>query len=134
VLGLNLLLLANNTALSRARAHEAVNPEDLRMVADAAVVYEGGNALTQRYRRAHRNALENVVPFLVTGLLLPVLGTPFAVAAPLYAVFVGARVAHSVAYLYELQPWRTLSFGVGALAQLGVLAVVAVTVVAGAVG
>ena len=33
-------------------------------------------------------------------------------------VFVVARVGHSLSYLGEKQPWRTISFGVGALATL----------------
>ncbi|MCA9709947.1 MAG: hypothetical protein KDK70_29175, partial [Myxococcales bacterium] len=60
LLGLNLLVLANNTALTRAKAKEVVNPEDRRLNEGAEVVYESGNDLTQRYRRAHRNALENI--------------------------------------------------------------------------
>lgn len=131
VLGLNLLVLANNTALTRAFAGEAVNPEDRRLNATASVVYEGGNELTQRYRRAHRNALENVLLFLATGLLLPLVGAPLWAAGPLFAIFVVSRLVHSVAYIRALQPWRTLGFGVGALAQIGILAVLGWKVVAG---
>jgi uncharacterized membrane protein YecN with MAPEG domain len=122
VLGLNLLVLANNTALSRARAVEVINPEDKRLNPKADVVFEAGNEKTARYRRAHRNALENIPLFLVTGLLLALTPVPFALAVAMFAVFVVARVGHSVSYVKGLQPWRTASFGVGALAQLAVLA------------
>jgi uncharacterized MAPEG superfamily protein len=121
VLGVNLLVLANNTALSRAKAVEVVNPEDKRINPKAEVVYEGGNDLTSRYRRAHRNALENIPLFLITGYLLALTPIPFAALAALFGVFVVARLTHSVCYLAGLQPFRTLSFVIGALVQLGIL-------------
>ena len=42
-LGLNLLGLANATALTRARANEVVNPEDKKLNQKASVVYDEGN-------------------------------------------------------------------------------------------
>jgi uncharacterized membrane protein YecN with MAPEG domain len=125
ILGMNLLVLANNTALTRAFANEAVNPEDQRLNAAAAVVYEGGNDRTSRYRRAHRNALENVPLFLVTGFLLAVVGAPAVPSYVLFGIFVAARLLHSVAYVNQLQPWRTASFAVGALVQVAILVLLA---------
>ncbi len=124
VLGLNLLLLANATALTRAKASEVINPEDKRLNAAATVVFDEGNDVTARYRRAHRNALENIPLFLITGFLLTVTGVSLNLALALFGVFVVARLLHSVAYVKQLQPWRTASFAVGALDQavlLGVL-------------
>lgn len=124
VLGFNLLVLANNTALSRASAGEAVNPEDRALNREAKIVYEAGNPRTERYRRAHRNALENLPLFIITGLVLTFTSVPFTVAVVLFAVFVIARITHSVSYLFEKQPWRTASFAIGAIDQavlLGVL-------------
>lgn len=121
LLGFKLLLLANNTALSRASAGEAVNPEDRKLNKEATIVFEDGNAKTERYRRAHRNALENIPLFLITGLLLSLTQVPFVVAAALFGSFVAFRVLHSVAYVGQLQPWRTASFGLAALVQLGML-------------
>ncbi len=121
VLGLNLLVLANNTALSRAKATEVVNPEDKKLNPKADVVFEGGNDLTFRYRRAHRNALENIPLFLITGYLLALTPIPFAALATLFGIFVAARISHSICYLKGLQPFRTASFAIGALVQLGML-------------
>ena len=118
LLTLNLLLLANNTALSRASADEVVNPEDVVLNAKAAVVYEDGNTKTERYRRAHRNALENIPLFLITGFLLTLTPVPQTLAIAVFAVFVVARLTHSVCYMRGLQPFRTASFGIGALDQL----------------
>ncbi|MCH9683665.1 MAG: MAPEG family protein [Deltaproteobacteria bacterium] len=130
VLGLNLLVLANNTALSRAKATEVINPEDTVLNSKATVVYEAGNDRTSRYRRAHRNALENIPLFLITGLLLTLTGISVTTAWVLFGVFVVARVFHSIAYVGRIQPWRTASFAVGAIDQLVILLVLGYQVVA----
>ena len=121
VLGLNLLLLANNTALTRAKATEVVNPEDIRINPKAVVVYESGNERTERYRRAHRNALENIPLFLITGFLLTQTQIGFTFAGVIFGVFTLTRVMHSICYVSGLQPWRTASFAIGAVVQLVVL-------------
>lgn len=121
VLGANLILLAGTSAATRNAANEVVNPEDRALNAQAEVVYEGGNDRTARLRRTHRNALENVPLFLITGLGLCATPAPFALVAGLFGVFTAARVLHSVAYLRSMQPWRTASFAVGALDQLALL-------------
>jgi len=120
-LGLNLLGLANATALTRARASEVINPEDKRLNQRAAVVYDEGNDQTARYRRAHRNALENVPLFLITALVLTLMGASATVGAALFYPFAGLRIAHSVCYVKQVQPFRTITFGLGALVQLAVL-------------
>ena len=125
VLGLNLLVLANNTALTRARAKEVINPEDVVLNAGANVVFEAGNDKTERYRRAHRNALENIPLFLMTGFVLALTGVSTGLAIGLFAAFVVARLVHSVAYVRRVQPVRTLSFVFGALVQLAILAALA---------
>src|SRR5690349_7992512 len=73
-LGLNLLGLANATVVSRVKAKEVINPEDKRPDQDAAVVYDEGNERTARYRRAHRNALENTPLFMITAFVLALMG------------------------------------------------------------
>jgi uncharacterized MAPEG superfamily protein len=124
-LGVNLLVLANNTALTRAKASEVVNPEDTVLNAEAKVVYEAGNDRTERYRRAHRNALENIPLFLITGFLLTLTGVSFTAAAVLFGVFVLARIVHSIAYVGQMQPWRTAAFAVGAIDQVVILGFIA---------
>lgn len=121
VLGFNLLILANNTALSRAMSSEVINPEDKVLNKDANVVYEEGNDKTARYKRAHRNALENIPLFLITGMLLVMVGVPTTTARILFGIFVVARVLHSFAYIRQWQPWRTMSFAIGALDQAAIL-------------
>ena len=134
LLGLNLLVLANNTALSRSKAAEVVNPEDRKLNANAAVVLDQGNDRTARYLRAHRNALENIPLFLITGYLLATTSIPMIAAAALFGVFTVARVSHSICYVKGVQPWRTASFGIGFLAQLGVLLYLGYAVIASFMG
>ena len=121
VLGMNMLILANNTALSRAKADEVINPEDIVLNKKAKVVGNAGIEKVERYRRAHRNALENNLLFLVTGFVLTFTPVPFLTAGILFGVFVFARVVHSFAYVMQKQPFRTASFAVGALTQIALL-------------
>lgn len=121
VLVMNMLTLANNTALSRAGADEVINPEDIVLNKNAKVVGNAGIEKVERYRRAHRNALENIPLFLITGFVLTLTPVPFMAAAILFGVFVFARVVHSFAYMLQKQPYRTASFAVGALVQIALL-------------
>jgi prostaglandin-E synthase 1 len=57
--------------------------------------------------------------------LLALVGTPYLAAAILYGVFVAARLLHSVCYVRGIQPFRTLSFGIGALDQVAILGFIA---------
>lgn len=120
-LGLNLLGLANATALTRARANEVINPEDKRLNQKASVVYDEGNDRTARYRRAHRNALENTPLFMITALVLTLMGTSATIGAALFYPYVGLRILHSVCYVKQIQPFRTIAFVLGALIQVAVL-------------
>jgi len=121
VLGMNMLVLANNTALARAGADEVVNPEDVVLNKNAKVVGNAGIEKVERYRRAHRNALENIPLFLITGFVLTLTPVPFLTAAILFGIFVFFRVVHSFAYMKQKQPFRTASFAISALDQVALL-------------
>lgn len=131
VLTLNLIGLANATALTRAQSSEAINPEDVPKNKDTKVVFEGGNDKTARYRRAHRNALENTPVFMITALLLTLLGASATVGAALFYPFAAFRILHSVCYVKGIQPFRTIFFVLGLLCQLGVLGLIGVAAFAG---
>lgn len=120
-LGLNLVGLANATALTRARANEVINPEDKKLNQSSTVVYDEGNDRTARYRRAHRNALENTPLFMITALVLTLMGASATVGAALFYPYVGLRILHSVCYVKQIQPLRTISFALAALLQIAVL-------------
>jgi uncharacterized MAPEG superfamily protein len=121
VLGLNLLGLANATVVARARANEVINPEDKRLNQKASVVYDDGNDRTARYRRAHRNALENTPLFMITAFVLTMMGTSASIGAALFYPYVGLRILHSVCYVKQIQPFRTMTFALAALIQAVIL-------------
>ncbi|XP_056113458.1 microsomal glutathione S-transferase 1.1 [Rhinichthys klamathensis goyatoka] len=73
----------------------------------------------ERVRRCHQNDLENIVPFVVIGLLYSLTGPDLSSALLHFRVFVGSRFIHTVTYVMALpQPSRGLFFGVGLLATM----------------
>jgi uncharacterized MAPEG superfamily protein len=130
-LGLNLVGLANATAFTRNKAAEVINPEDLKLNQKAAVVYDGGNDQTARYRRAHRNALENTPVFMITALVLTLMGASATVGAALFYPYVAFRILHSVSYVKGVQPFRTITFVLALLIQAAVLGLIVYNTFAG---
>jgi len=123
-LGLNLVGLANATAITRGKAAEVINPEDQKLNQKAAVVYDGGNDRTARYRRAHRNALENTPVFMITALVLMLMGTSATIGAALFYPYAALRILHSVFYVKGVQPFRTIAFVLALLIQVVVLGLI----------
>ena len=103
---------------------QVVNPEDLALSKKATVVFDGGNDRTARYRRAHRNALENTPLFMITALYLTLMGTSATVAAALFYPYAAFRILHSLCYVKAIQPFRTISFVIALLIQVGVLGLI----------
>jgi glutathione S-transferase len=117
VVGLHLLALAFWTATVRVMRKAFVNPEDARLNKGTEVDVDHPDV--QRAKRAHLNALENAVPFFVIGYLF-VLTSPSELGAGVYFfTFAAARVLHSIFYLAGRQPFRTMTFAIGALATMG---------------
>lgn len=116
----NLFVLSNGTVISRVRASEAVNPEDARQEG-IAVVYHGGSAGTQRWMRAHRNALETIPIFVIIASIAVQTGIPGWLAGLLFGGFTLFRWLHTVCYLLALQPVRTGVFIASFLCNLGVV-------------
>ena len=123
-LSLNMLGLANATAVTRGQNKEVINPEDKKPDDTAAVVYDEGSEKTQRYRRAHRNALENNLLFMITGLLFVMTRPSTAIAAAIFATFTVSRIGHSVCYVKAIQPFRTVFFVLGMLTQVVMLGII----------
>ncbi|XP_071390899.1 microsomal glutathione S-transferase 1-like [Centroberyx affinis] len=68
----------------------------------------------ERVRRCHQNDLENIVPFVVIGLLYALTGPDLSTALLHFRVFAGSRICHTIAYVTPLpQPSRGLSWMVG---------------------
>ena len=68
------------------------------------------------FSRCHQNDLENIVPFVLVGLLYALTGPQLSTALLHFRVFVGSRLCHTVSYVFALpQPSRGLSWIVGML-------------------
>lgn len=117
ILALQLILLALWTGTVRVMRKTWVNPEDAAL--NKLTQAEADHPDVLRVKRAHQNALENAIPFFAIGLPFA-LTSPSATAAQAYFwVFVGARVLHSLFYLWGKQPFRTLMFATGVLSMVG---------------
>src|SRR5712691_6542763 len=75
----------------------------------------------ERIRRAHRNDLENILPFFPVGFFYALTGPPMIMARIYFIGFLVARVLHSVFYVRSMQPWRTVAFTVGMILMLALV-------------
>ncbi len=110
VLVLKMLAVGMWTSRHRIRAKRFATPEDTLLIAGATT---DRHPDVERARRAHRNDLENVLPFFGVALCFA-LTRPSATAATIYFWgFAAARIAHSIFYLRGTQPHRTAAYTVG---------------------
>ena len=125
-LSLQMLVLGALTAATRAKHKGYMNPEDDKVsFKDARLVEGGDHPDVARVQRAHRNLLESLPMFLALGLIAVLAGAIPLVVQICLATFTAARLIHSIVYIKALQPWRTMSFGIGTLS----LIVMSVTIV-----
>lgn len=122
VLCLNLLMLWVSSGAIRAKGGVAINPEDGARF--GVPMSEIDPPTVARLLRAHRNAEATIYPFLLLGLLFVFTGGKAAIAVPIFAIFVAARIAHSIVYLKAMQPWRTIAFVVSLLAIVALMGAV----------
>ena len=113
LLVLKMMLVGSYTSVLRIRRKVYATPEDYRL--QGLAPRASGDDDIERVRRAHRNDLENVLPFLAVGFLYALTGpSPFA-ARVYFLGFLAARVLHSVFYISEMQPHRTIAFAIGSV-------------------
>jgi uncharacterized MAPEG superfamily protein len=123
ILGLNLVGLAIGTAISRAMSKTYLNPEDGKVNGKDSKLLQGPeHDLPGRFGRAHRNAIENILPFFAIGLIYVLTDGTLLGAKAYFFTFTAARVLHSVFYVKGIQPLRTMSFFVALLCLLGMMA------------
>ena len=119
ILVFKLFVVTILTARARGRLKAFVNPEDAQMLGGAERAEE--HPEIQRLHRIHRNDLENILPFFAIGLIYALSGASALGAKAYFITFTVARVLHTVCYLAQLQPWRTIMFGIGSLCMLGMM-------------
>lgn len=115
------------TAGLRVREQAVVNGEDVR---PGFSVSEVEAPAVTRALRAHRNATENNSVFaILSALYLVAMDSPPLL--PLY-LFTAARITHSLAYLYALQPLRSIAYTLALICALYIIAVLLLVVAVGA--
>lgn len=118
-LTINLMFLSAFTGAVRARTHTPAISDDAKMVGG-----QGAGAVPEELQRvlnAHRNALENIGPFLPMALAYTLSGVPSHFVAIFMGIFSLGRWGHTLFYLQAMQPYRSISYGVSTLAFAGML-------------
>ncbi|XP_069741350.1 prostaglandin E synthase isoform X2 [Narcine bancroftii] len=112
LLVLKMYSLAVITGQLRLRRKAFANPEDA--LRHGGLVYHRTDPDVERSRRAHRNDMENIFPFLFLGAIYSLMEPNLHIAHVHFLVFFVARVVHSVAYLFALKaPTRSLAYIIG---------------------
>ncbi|KAG7495750.1 hypothetical protein JOB18_004659 [Solea senegalensis] len=76
----------------------------------------------ERVRRCHLNDLENIVPFVVVGLLYALTRPELSTALLHFRIFAGTRIVHTIAYILVLPHFcRGLPYILGMLVTLSMV-------------
>uniref|UniRef100_A0A8D0E730 Prostaglandin E synthase n=1 Tax=Salvator merianae TaxID=96440 RepID=A0A8D0E730_SALMN len=114
LLVLKMYAVAIITGQVRLRKKAFANPEDA--LRHGGLQYHREDPDVERCLRAHRNDLENILPFLFLGAVYSLLDPNPAVARVHFLIFFFARVVHTVAYLLQLRaPTRSVAYGIAQL-------------------
>ncbi|XP_067398099.1 prostaglandin E synthase isoform X2 [Emydura macquarii macquarii] len=90
------------------------NPEDA--LRNGGLQYYREDPDVERCRRAHRNDMENIFPFLFLGAIYSLLDPNPIVARIHFLIFCVGRIVHTVAYLLQLKaPTRSVAYSVAQL-------------------
>ncbi|CAD7091319.1 unnamed protein product [Hermetia illucens] len=114
VLVLKMLFMSLLTAMQRFRTKTFANPEDLP---SKKLKVKFDDPDVERVRRAHRNDLENILPFFAAGFLYCLINPEPWIAINLFRLVAVARIAHTLVYAVVVipQPARALAFFFGLL-------------------
>jgi glutathione S-transferase len=119
LLVLKMAAVSAYTSILRLRRNVFATPEDYAL---RGLPAQSSDEDIERVRRAHRNDLENILPFFVVGFLY-LLTRPSLLAAAIYLVgYLVARTLHSIFYIRGMQPHRTIAFTAGGLLTLTMIA------------
>uniref|UniRef100_A0A8D0HDD9 Prostaglandin E synthase n=1 Tax=Sphenodon punctatus TaxID=8508 RepID=A0A8D0HDD9_SPHPU len=114
VLIIKMYVLAIITGQVRLRKKAFANPEDA--LRNGGLQYHREDPDVERCRRAHRNDMENIFPFLFLGAIYSLLDPHPVVARIHFIIFCVGRIIHTVAYLLKLKaPTRSVAYSVAQL-------------------
>ena len=118
---LNILVLWNSSGGTRGKSKTTPNPEDARTVVKGAEVVTHDPESVARVLRAHRNTTDNTVPFILLALVFIQMRPDPLEAQILLGSFTVARILYTICYLGQIQPWRTIFYGLGLLATVALI-------------
>jgi microsomal prostaglandin-E synthase 1 len=131
ILSSQMLILGGYTAARRAGNKSYLNPEDNKVSFKDAKLVEGAeHPEVARIQRAHRNLLESLPLFFALGLIYLLAGANPMGAKICFITFTAARVLHSLVYIKEMQPFRTMTFAIGTIALLAMMVLIMMAVLA----
>nr|XP_019558614.2 microsomal glutathione S-transferase 1-like [Aedes albopictus] len=112
ILVAKMLLMSLFTTMTRFRKMAFINPEDVKSISPK-LKAKVDDPDVERVRRAHRNDLENILPFFVVAFLYLLTNPDPWLATQLIRVAVAGRIVHSLVYavMPVPQPARLFSFG-----------------------
>ncbi|GAB0094413.1 Glutathione transferase [Sergentomyia squamirostris] len=114
ILIVKMLFMSGLTAFFRIKNKAFSSPEDLMFGGKKAKAPKYDDPSVERVRRAHRNDLENVLPFIIASFFYTLTNpTPF-LAVNLVRVGALCRIAHTAVYAFGPvpQPTRAIAFGI----------------------
>ncbi|XP_047426691.1 prostaglandin E synthase [Mugil cephalus] len=112
LLVIKMYVIAVITGQVRLRKKAFANPEDA--LRHGGLQFNREDPYVERCLRAHRNDLENILPFLFLGAIYSLTGPSLTVARLHFLVFFLCRLLHTVAYLLALKaPTRSVAYTVG---------------------
>jgi uncharacterized MAPEG superfamily protein len=122
IIALKVLLSAVYTGLQRRRSQGYTNAEDASSFGEPGAATSATDApAVARALRIQRNDAENIPAFYAIGLIYVLSGATPNGAFWYMWTYTAARVLHTFAYMFELQPWRAICFLVGLLCQIGMI-------------
>ena len=119
VLALKMAAISIVQGRARVSANVFVNPEDARTFGGAVASEEA--PMVQRGAKAWRNDLENIPLFLILCWIYVAAGLSSTAFIIYCVIFMLARIAHTICYLYAIQPARTIAFTIGAVVTLALI-------------
>jgi len=116
ILVLKMVAVGSYTSVIRIRRGHYATPEDYAL--QGLPPPAGPDEDIERARRAHRNDIENILPFFGAAVFYSLTRPSLAMARLYFWGFCIARILHSVFYLRQMQPHRTVAYTVGLLLML----------------
>lgn len=111
LLVLKVQILGAATASTRGKLKKFINQEDADWLEGEHVSSDDEHV--ERIFRAHRNDLENLLPFFIGGMLYLLTGASTVAGATYFGLFLLARYTHTYAYLGRRATLRRNAYTLG---------------------